>query len=786
MAGTTRLAPTGLLALLPAMASAHVATVDGNGQPALYTAPEPWVVGLLLLSLLLYLAGYLRLRARRAHDPEPNEGDQARFRQLLAFLGGWLALCVALVSPLDTLSSLMFSAHMVQHEMLMIVAAPLLVIGRPLAVWLWAFPHAWRRPVAHAWRWRPLLSVWHLLTGALVAWLLHAAALWLWHVPRFFQAALADPTIHAWQHASFLASALLFWWPIFGMPRRAAPGGYAMLALFTTMVHTGALGALLTLAPGLWYPAYIEPAAALGIDPLRDQQLGGLVMWVPGGLAYLIGGLYVAWRWLEQPVVSVLGGMLLAAGAALAAMAIAGAPRADAAQPEAAPAAPAADAAPAANAAPAETATAAAPAGQAAQASQAAPGSHGTSTPSADDALLIARGRYVASAGDCMGCHTNPKGGAPYAGGRELWSPFGTIIATNITPDPSHGIGGYSYEEFSRVLRKGIARGDKPLYPAMPYASFARMTEDDMRALYAYVMHGIPPVDQSPPPTKLPFPFNQRWMLRGWQAFFVPSATYQPRPEQDQQWNRGAYLVQALGHCGACHTPRGPAFQERGDDESSRHFLTGSVNDHWFAPNLNSGMGSGLGRISVDELAEFMKTGHANGNMAYGSMVETIESSLQHLNDQDLRAIAVYLKSLPPNADAGRYIPDRADVKEATADQGNRTLDTLSVGASVYSSFCAQCHQADGRGVPGVYPRLAGNPSLLARDRTSLMRIVMEGGHSAATAHGPPSQHMPPFDTILTDAQIAQVLTYVRSSWGNDAPPVSGTEVGQLRQALKK
>ncbi|CAM3529610.1 Cytochrome c domain-containing protein [Bordetella sputigena] len=750
--GLAVMALSSAMALLPAVARAHVASAGAAGRPVLFAAPEPWVAALLGLSLLLYLAGYLRLRARRAHDAPSHEGDHARNRQLLAFLGGWVALCIALASPLDTLSGLLFSAHMVQHEMLMIVAAPMLVMGRPLAVWLWAFPHGWRRPIARAWRWAPLLRAWHLVTGALAAWLLHAAALWLWHVPRFFQAALADPTIHAWQHASFLASALLFWWPIFGMRRRAAPDGYAMLSLFTTMVHTGALGALLTLAPGLWYPAYIEPAAALGIDALRDQQLGGLVMWVPGGLAYLIGGLYVAWRWLSRPALSVAGAALLAAAGALMAATLFGAPRAEAAPPA-----------------------------QAGGAASAAPTS-GTGV----DAMLIARGKYVASAGDCMGCHTNPKGGAPYAGGRELWSPFGTIISTNITPDPRHGIGGYTYEEFSRALRKGVARGGKPLYPAMPYASFARMTEDDMRALYAYVMHDIPPVDRSPPPTTLPFPFNQRWMLRGWQAMFVPDEAYQTRPEKDPQWNRGAYLVQALGHCGACHTPRGPAFQERGDDETSPHFLTGGVNDHWFAPNLNSGMGSGLGRLGVDELAAFMKTGYSNGNMAYGSMVETIETSLQHLSDDDLRAIAVYLKSLPPNADAGRYIPGRAEVKEATADQGNRTLDTESVGAAVYKSFCAQCHQADGRGIPNVYPRLAGNPSLLAKDKTSLMRIVMEGGHSAATQHGPASQHMPPFDTILTDAQIAQVLTFVRGSWGNDAPPVSGTEVGQMRQALKK
>lgn len=752
-------------ACAPVAANAHVASPDASGLPDLGLTLEPWVVAPMLLSLALYLTGYRRLQARRtARDSEARRG---RFRQLMAFLCGWAALAIALLSPLDTLGNVLFSAHMVQHEMLMIVAAPLLVMSRPLAVWLWAFPHAWRRPVAHAWRWAPLLRLWHVLTGALAAWMLHAAALWLWHVPRFFQAALADPALHAWQHFSFLATALLFWWPIFGTPRRGAPGAYAMLSLFTTMVHTGALGALLTLAPGLWYPAYLEPASALGIDALRDQQLGGLVMWVPGGAAYLIGGLFVAWRWLSRPALPAAHPLApaLAIGAVLALCL----PHGDA-KAEASRASP-----------DAQAASDATPAGGKQRADVARP----ADAPPADAGSLIARGAYVAAAADCYGCHTNPKGGAPYAGGRELWSPFGTIVTTNITPDRDHGIGAYGYDDFARALREGVARG-KPLYPAMPYTGFAKMSEEDMRALYAYMMQGVKPVAISPPPTKVPFPFNQRWMLRLWQAAFVPDRVYQPRPDRDAQWNRGAYLVQALGHCGACHTPRGPAFQERGDDESSRHFLTGGVNDHWFAPNLNSGMGSGLGRVSVDELVSFMKTGHANGNMAFGSMVETIETSLQHLNEDDLRAIAVYLKSLPPNADSGRFHPDRQNVTEATADQGNRTMDVESVGASVYKSFCAKCHQADGMGIPGVYPRLAGNPSVLAKDKTGLMRIIMEGGHSARTETGPAPQQMPPFDTIMTDAQIAQVLTYVRSSWGNDAPPASGTEVGNLRKALKK
>ena len=180
-----------------------------------------------------------------------------------------------------------------------------------------------------------------------------------------------------------------------------------------------------------------------------------------------------------------------------------------------------------------------------------------------DDAARIARGDYLAKAADCAGCHTAPKGGAPFAGGLGMASPFGTIVSSNITPDPQYGIGAYSYEDFARTLRKGVARGGKHLYPAMPYPSYSKITDDDMRALYAYFMHGVQPVHTEPPSTRLPFPFNQRWVLAFWNLAFAPNGVYEPRNDRDAQWNRGAYLVQGLGHCGACHTPRGPAFEER-------------------------------------------------------------------------------------------------------------------------------------------------------------------------------------------------------------------------------
>jgi putative membrane protein len=275
-------------------AHAHVLPADDRGSPHFGWSFEPWVVGLLIASGALYVVGYARLRGRS------RRSRPVRAIHLAAFVLGWLALVAALDSPLDTLADALFSAHMIQHEVLMLIAAPLLVIGRPFAVWIWALPATMRGGIGRAVHTRWIRVPWRVLTMPLVAWMLHATALWAWHAPALFEAALARPGIHTLQHASFLVSALLFWWTVFGNTARGERGAHALLSLFTTMVHTGALGALLTLAPGIWYPAYIESTSALGFDPLQDQQLGGLVMWVPGGIVYLIGGLVVGARWLTR------------------------------------------------------------------------------------------------------------------------------------------------------------------------------------------------------------------------------------------------------------------------------------------------------------------------------------------------------------------------------------------------------------------------------------------------------------------------------------------------------
>jgi putative membrane protein len=303
-----------VLTLAPLLASgavrAHVPEQAGAGAAGLATGSagvgggasaavpwvlhwsfEPWIVACLLASAALYAAGLRRLWRRAG----PGRGVSAL--QAAAFAGGWLALAIALVSPIDPLGTQLFSAHMLQHELLMVVAAPLMVVGKPLAAWVWALPVGWRAGIGGFFRHPGWRIPWLQLSSPLGAWLVHALALWLWHVPALFDAALANEGLHTLQHFSFLFTALLFWWSALGQAERSAQGT-AMLFLFTTMVHSSALGALLTLSPIVWYPTYLQTAPALGIPALDDQQLGGLVMWIPAGTAYFVTGLLLAMRWI--------------------------------------------------------------------------------------------------------------------------------------------------------------------------------------------------------------------------------------------------------------------------------------------------------------------------------------------------------------------------------------------------------------------------------------------------------------------------------------------------------
>ena len=407
--------------------------------------------------------------------------------------------------------------------------------------------------------------------------------------------------------------------------------------------------------------------------------------------------------------------------------------------------------------------------------------------------LSVERGAYIAKLGDCAGCHTaaahTDANGAritppPFAGGLPINAPFGTMYSSNITPDPRYGIGAYTYEDFARALRTGVARGGKHLYPAMPYPSFSKIDDDDMHALYAYFMHGVEPVTVPAPQTRLAFPFNQRWGLAIWAWLFSPAKTFEADAKRDAQWNRGAYLVQSLGHCGACHTPRGPAYEELGYTEASPLYLSGGTNDHWFAPDLRATPLWGLGRIPDADIIAFLKSGHGGGLVTFGSMVDVVEDSTQYFNDSDLAAVATYLKSLPAGSAQGHFAP-----RSHAAALSVHALQTGLIqrpGAGLYLSACARCHQVDGQGVAGKYPALAGNPIVLAADTQSIVRVVLEGGQSPRTDSGPAPQKMPAFGNQFTDKEISRVLTLIRTTWGNAADPVTDADVRAMRAALHR
>jgi mono/diheme cytochrome c family protein len=399
------------------------------------------------------------------------------------------------------------------------------------------------------------------------------------------------------------------------------------------------------------------------------------------------------------------------------------------------------------------------------------------------DAATIARGRYLALAGDCAACH-DAADHTPYAGGQPVNSPFGPIYAPNITPDPTHGIGNYTLREFDDALRRGVRADGSRLYPAMPYPSFARMTDDDVRALYAYFMRGVAPSANAAKRTALPFPFNQRWALTLWNLAFANHDRFVPQPSQSSEWNRGAYLVQGLGHCGACHTPRGPAYNERGYDEHSPAFLTGGINDHWFAPNLTGAQADGLGRWSVDDVATFLRSGHAARGAVFGAMGPVVGESTALLTDTDRHAIAVYLKSLRAQPTAATN-PLGVGVARLTPAGPRPEGGQQAPGAGVYAGFCARCHGADGAGVRDHGPALAGNSAVLAADPTSAIRIVVEGARPAPGTHGP-VQRMPAMRGALTSSEIAAVVSYVRGAWGNRAAPVSEQDVRRLRAAIHR
>ncbi|AGZ35053.1 alcohol dehydrogenase [Pseudomonas sp. SWI6] len=385
---------------------------------------------------------------------------------------------------------------------------------------------------------------------------------------------------------------------------------------------------------------------------------------------------------------------------------------------------------------------------------------------------LISRGEYVARLSDCVACHSLP-GQAPFAGGLEMATPLGAIHATNITPDRATGIGNYSLADFDRAVRHGVAPGGRRLYPAMPYPSYAKLSDDDVRALYAFFMKGVQPANQPNLPGEIPWPLNLRWPIALWNGLFAPDMPYAEKPAQDAQWNRGAYIVQGPGHCGSCHTPRGLAFNEKALDEAGDTFLSGALLDGWYAPSLRADPNTGLGRWSEADIVQFLKTGRNQHTVVFGSMTEAFNNSTQFMNDQDLAAIAHYLASLPgdPQRDGTpwQYQAVAADAQPDTP------------GAHTYITRCAACHGLDGKGQKEWMPPLAGATSALAKEQASAINITLNGSQRVVTAGLPDAYRMPAFREQLSDQEIAEVLSYIRTTWGNHGGAVDAPAVAKLR-----
>jgi mono/diheme cytochrome c family protein len=384
------------------------------------------------------------------------------------------------------------------------------------------------------------------------------------------------------------------------------------------------------------------------------------------------------------------------------------------------------------------------------------------------------KGEYLARAADCIACHSVP-GGKAFAGGLKMGTPLGAIYSTNITPDPQTGIGNYTVEDFDRAVRKGVAKDGHRLYPAMPYPSYAKITDEDLRALYDFFMKQVAPVKQANQPSEIPSYLSFRWPLAIWDVIFARSGAYVAVAGHDAQWNRGAYLVEGLGHCGACHTPRGIAFQEKALDASGTSFLQGAELDAWYAPSLRGELRTGLGAWSQDDLAAFLKTGHNTQAGAFGSMLDVVNNSTPYLSDEDVTAMAAYLKSLPASAQQAAFAYDNATT---TALLGGKPQDQ---GAAVYIGYCGACHGTDGKGQGPYMPALAGNPTVLDANPSSLINLVLNGAQPLVVKGAPDAYRMPQYRVQLTDDEIASVLSFVRNGWGNGAPQVTADQVKAMR-----
>ncbi len=380
----------------------------------------------------------------------------------------------------------------------------------------------------------------------------------------------------------------------------------------------------------------------------------------------------------------------------------------------------------------------------------------------AADAPLVERGRYLAAAGDCAGCHTDA-GGAPYAGGRPLETPFGTVLSANLTPDAT-GLKSWSADQFYRAMHEGISANGEHLYPAFPYNWFAKMPRADTDALFAY-LQSLPPVANRPDRNQLPFPFSVRSLMAVWNLLYLDKATFAPDASHSEQWNRGAYLVEGPGHCAACHTPKtvlgGP---------KSGHDFQGGAFGTWFAPDLTPNGRTGLGGWTRDETVAFLRTGRNAHASASGEMGLVVQDSTSQLSDDDLLAMAVYLGDRAASPSPSMTPPD---------------TDTLKAGEAIFVDECSACHLMHAQGQALAFPPLARSANVQQVDPTTALHLILAGAQASPTRAEPTAFTMPAFAWKLDDRQVAAVATYMRNNWGNAAPEVRADEVARLRAKLK-
>ena len=382
----------------------------------------------------------------------------------------------------------------------------------------------------------------------------------------------------------------------------------------------------------------------------------------------------------------------------------------------------------------------------------------------ADSYNIVEKGRYLTTLGDCAACHTLP-GKPAFSGGVVIDTPFGKLVGANITPDQVTGVGRWSFEDFQNVMSNGHGLDGKRLYAAMPFTAYTKVSREDNLAIWAY-LKTVDAVDNKVETNQLPFPFSVRTSLIGWNLLNFKQGEFKPDPQKSPQWNRGAYLVEGLGHCGSCHTPKSLTGGDKNGD-----FLGGANLQGWVAPNITANAHSGIGSWSETDIVQYLKTGANRFDIASGPMAEEVDHSSQHWKDEDLLAVAVYLKDGKPGGDTPKPL--------AANDPA------MVAGKAIYADRCSACHVSSGEGAAHLFPKLAMAPLVNGSDPASLIRVVLAGSRAGATDAAPTAPAMPSFGWNLSDDNVANVLTYVRNSWGNAAPAVSASDVKDMREQLQ-